>query len=282
MKLGEEKEKSQLEFDIIPIEFMNIERMSQIARESARARVEQIEAKRIVRSAAEIANAGIMDRLIEQMDAVAQAEEEYFESLRPQLEAQARAEHQERFKPLHAMLNEFEAPVKQIRDMYFPNSKIAVKDGYEGNNFYYRALLVLGNVDYPGEGRRLFAVYAVGIKQGGINSSNEPLYRTDLKLEYEPDGSHIQPTEDMEYITDESDLFDISRGEYFFVSSSSGYSRSEDSIEFEMDPLGVLKIKKETWDKEDPMERSFMDILQTIELHDSLAQKGLPLKSYLW
>lgn len=259
---------------------MNIERMSHAAREFAQARAEQIEAQRIARTADEIASAGIIDRLIERENAASRAEEEYFESLRPGLEAQARAEHQERFKPLQEMLDQFVDPVKQIRDIYFPGSKIAVEDGYESDNFYYRALLVLGKVDYPEEGRRLFGVYAVGLKLGGLDSSSNPIYRTDLSLKYEPDSPHAQPTEDMEYITSEANLFDIHRGEYFFVHRRFGYSRSEDSIEFEMDSTGGLKIKEKTWDERDPVETSFMHILETIELHDSLAQKGLPLKAW--
>jgi hypothetical protein len=262
---------------------MDIERMRREAQEFAQFRLEKIEEAQAVMTARDIAEAGIRSRRAAELDARLEAEEQEFEKLRPQLEEQARKEHQERFRPLQQLLEPFRTPFLEVRDAYFPDSKIAVVDHYDnsyhsdwGQNVYYRGFIASDDGGFTDQGTRLFGVYAVAIDD---RNRGEIIYGIDISVSYKRRTPQAA-TQDFQYITPDKDLFTVDRGQFFFNSSHStpDYSsiRGRERIEYKRGDDGsfIYDPHWRTDGLDTVIERRFMGVIKRIEVDNILVKNG--------
>jgi len=217
---------------------INVERIRQGARRSAEEAIAHEEAKRAANEKREA-----------QERAEHLARTAAFEQQKPQLQKQARQEHQARFRPLQDILNQLVEPFRAIRDEYFPGSPVFLVDHYQDDwqntkryqSSYYRALMVLDRTVTRGTKKQLLGVYAVAeeparrkfIRFGPHIDTrynvrvglHEPLYLNDREYWERTLKLATKVRKDMENITPESDLFHIEqdneRGRIVFASNYS-------------------------------------------------------------
>lgn len=227
-----------------------------------------------------------------------------FEQQKPQLQEQARQEHQARFQPLQDILNQLVEPVRAIRDEYFPNSPVFVVDHYQDNywegperyhdNSYYRALMVLDRGVIPGTTQRLFGVYAMAEEPARrrfieFGPYKDTRYNVGIGLHYintdilnsrDRDywGRFLQLAtgvrEDMESVTPESDLFDIVQGnEGGRISFASHYGTAPSLRDIKYD-IGEPVRFRQSPGTFAAIEARFTDVLKSRELEVLKVTRG--------
>ena len=230
-----------------------------------------------------------------------------FEQQKPQLEAQARQEHQARFQPLQEILDQLTEPVKAIRDEYFPGSPVVVADHYQDNywegperyhdNSYYRALMLLDRNALPGTTQRLLGVYAMAeeparrkfVKFGPYQDTR---YNVGVGLHYiHTDILHSKDAqywgrflqlatgagEDLEHITPESDLFDIVQGnEGGRISFASHYGTAPSLRDIKYDIGQPIRFRPQDPRTFSAIESRFTDVLASRELEVLRVTRGNP------
>lgn len=230
-----------------------------------------------------------------------------FEQQKPQLEAQARQEHQARFQPLQEILDQLAEPVRAIRDEYFPGSPVFVADHYEDSysdgqeryhdNTYYRALMVLDRNALPGTTQRLLGVYAVAqeparrkfVKFGPYQDTKYDVgvglhyIHTDILNARDRDywGRFLQGAtgvrEDFEHTTPETDLFDIVQGnEGGRISFASHYDTAPSLRDIKHDIGQPIRFRPQDPRTFSAIEARFADVLSSRELEVLRVTRGNP------
>lgn len=273
---------------------MDIEKMRGEAREFASFRAAKIEQGQAVMAARNILEGDVFSRILMDKPETDErrAERLRLEELRPRLEEQARNEHRIRFTPLQYILRPYEAPVREMRDAYFPEAKITVVDHYDnsyvdkgGDNIFYRGLTLTDNGGYADEGKRLFGVYAVAIE----SPTWETIYAIDTSVTYQKTVPQ-DASEDMQLVTPDEDLF-VVQGERFIFRKSVNTPdyhkiRGKKRLEYQIGPEGLLVPRKpdphalsQSQDPESFIETQFLDILKTIEVDNLLVTRGIDYHS---